>query len=328
MIALRQRLLDHLEPLLGERPDLAPEKATGLPLFLRERFDFQSVRLFGKRYVLAMEKENRDAGSPGEYENLVGVMQPQFNAPLVLVVLRLPSYARNRIVRLGTPFIVPGSQTFLPTALIDLRERFSQPKPGNGKKLTPAAQCLVLYHLQRQSLENLPLREIAGMIGYSAIMLTKIKDELEAAEACRAVRVGRAISLGFTSKGRTLWDSIQPRLSSPVKKTLWVNWDQPGYPALAAGLSALSQMTIMADDRLPTYALTSATIQANLEQGLYHGCKGPEEANLRLESWSYNPLLFGHARMVDPLSLFLSLRDFPDERIQQQLKTLIDNIPW
>jgi hypothetical protein len=84
----------------------------------------------------------------------------------------------------------------------------------------------------------------------------------------------------------------------------------------------------MADDRLPTYALLSATIQGNLEHGLYHGCRGPEDANLRLESWSYNPLLFSDDGMVDPLSLFLSLRDFPDERVQQQIEILIDQMPW
>ncbi len=328
MISLRQRLLDYLEPLLGERPDLAPVTATRLPLFLREHFNFQAIRLFGKRYVLAMEEANRDPASPGEYENQVSVMQPLFNDPLVLVVPRLPSYARNRIVRLGIPFIVPGSQTFLPTALIDLRERFTQAKPGKGKKLTPAAQCLVLFHLQRQPLESLALREIAEKIGYSPIMLTKVKDELEAAEVCRTLRVGRSIALEFTSKGRGLWESVQPILSSPVKKALWVCWDQPSYPALVAGLSALSQKTIMADDRLPTYAMQSATLQANLEQGIYHSCGGPEDANLRLESWSYNPLLFGDTRVVDPLSLYLSLRDFPDERVQQQLETLINNIPF
>ena len=328
MVSPQQRLLDYLEAISGERPDLSPEKAIGLPLFLRERFDFQSIRLFGKHYVLALEKENWDAESPGEYENLVGLMQPEFTDPVALVLPRLPSYARNRMVRLGMPFIVPGSQTFLPAALIDLRERFTQPKPEKGKKLTPAAQCLVLYHLQRQPLENLPLREIAEKIGYSPIMLTKVKDELEATGVCRTVRMGRSIALEFTTKGRNLWESVQPILSSPVKKTLWVHWDQPGYPALIAGLSALSKKTIMADDRLPTYALLAVTFQANLEQGLYHGCKGPEDANLRLESWSYNPLLFGDTKMVDPLSLFLSLRDFPDERVQQQLETLIDQIPW
>jgi DNA-binding MarR family transcriptional regulator len=328
MISLQQRLLDYLEPLTGERPDLAPEKATNLPLFLRERFDFQNVRLFGQRYILALEKENGDSESPGEYENQIRLMQPQFTESVALVLQRLPSYARNRMVRLGIPFIVPGSQTFLPAALIDLRERFTQPKPDKGKKLTPAAQCLVLYHLQRQPLENLPLRDIAEKIGYSPIMLTKVKDELEATGICNTARMGRSIALEFTTQGRNLWETVQPILSSPVKKTLWVRWDQPGYPALIAGLTALSRKTIMADDRLPTYALLSATFQKNLEQGLYHGCREPEDANLRLESWSYNPLLFCDDGMVDPLSLFLSLLDFPDERVQQQLETLIDRMPW
>jgi hypothetical protein len=159
-------------------------------------------------------------------------------------------------------------------------------------------------------------------------MLTKVKDELEATGICRTSRMGRSIALEFTTQGRNLWETVQPVLSSPVKKTLWVRWDQPGYPALIAGLTALSKKTIMADDRLPTYALLSATFQASLERGLYQGCRGAEDANLRLESWSYNPLLFGDTKTVDPLSLFLSLRDFPDERVQQQLETLIDQIPW
>jgi len=328
MIPLQQSLLDYLGLLSGERPDLVPQKAAGLPLFLRERFEFQAIRLFGQRYVLALEKENWDADSPGEYENQVGIMQAQFAETVVLVLPRLPSYARNRMVRLGIPFIVPGSQTFLPNALIDLRERFTQPKPKQGKKLTPAAQCLILCHLQRQSLENLALREIAEKIGYSPIMLTRVKDELEAAGLCRTARMGRSVALEFTSRGRNLWESAQTFLSSPVRKNLWVRWDSPGYPAIVAGLTALSRKTIMADDRLPTYALLSATFQANLEQGLYHGCRSPEEANLRMESWSYNPLLLGGKEAVDPLSLYLSLRDFPDERVQQQIETLIEQIQW
>lgn len=96
MISLQQRLLDYLEPLTGERPDLAPEKATDLPLFLRERFDFQNIRLFGKRYVLALEKENGDAESPGEYENQIRLMQPRFTEAVALVLLRLWQAAQGR----------------------------------------------------------------------------------------------------------------------------------------------------------------------------------------------------------------------------------------
>lgn len=328
MIPLTQRLLDYLETVSGERPHLVPEKAVGLPLFLRERYQIQSLHLFGRRFLLALEKSDWDAGSPGEYENQAETLRTQLGETVVLVLPMLPSHARNRMVRLGIPFIVPGSQLFLPTAMIDLRERFSQPKPERGKRLTPAAQCLVLYHLQRHTLEDLPLRIIAEKIGYSPIMLTKVKDELEAADLCGTSRQGRSITLAFKVHGRQLWERMQPLLTSPVKKAHWLQWEQPGYPALAAGITALSHCTDISDDRLPTYALPSATFQANLERGLYRGCQGPEEANLRMESWSYNPLLLGSNTQVDPLSLYLSLRDSPDDRIQQQLERLIDQVSW
>jgi hypothetical protein len=31
---------------------------------------------------------------------------------------------------------------------------------------------------------------------------------------------------------------------------------------------------------------------------------------------------------VDALSLYLTLRDSPDERVQQQLETLLEAVPW
>lgn len=328
MITLHQHLLDYLEALSGEQPHLVPEKAAHLPLFLRERYQIQGVNLFGRRFLLAMEKDDWEAGSPGEYETQAEALRTQLGETVVLVLPMLPSYARNRMVRLGIPFIVPGSQLFIPTAMIDLRERFSSPKPERGKRFTPAAQCLVLYHLQNHSLEDMSLRIIAEKIGYSRIMLSKVKDELEAADVCSTLRQGRSIALQFKHHGRQLWERVQSLLSSPVKRTHWLHWEQPGYPALTAGLTALSHRTAISDDRLPTYALPAATFTANLERGIYRGCQGPEEANVRMESWSYNPLLLGDNSTVDPLSLYLSLRDSPDERVQQQLETLIDKISW
>ena len=328
MITLAQRLLDHLEMILGERPDLVAEKADGLPLFLRERYRLHAVQVFGRRFLLAVENEDWDAGSPGEYENQAEALRQALKGTVVLVIPQLPSYARNRMVRLGIPFIVPGSQVFLPTAMMDLRERFPLPKPERGKRLTPAAQCLLLYHLQCHSLENLPLRIIAGKIGYSPIMLTKVKAELEAADLCDTSRQGRSITLAFKVHGRQLWERAQPLLSSPVKKTFWLQGEKPGAPALPAGITALSQRTDISDDRLPTYALPSATVPTHLERGLYRGCPGPQEATMRMESWSYPPLRAGNDTSVDPLSLYLSLRDSPDERIQQQLETLIFQVSW
>ncbi len=328
MRPLEKRLANHLASFADPPPTLTPEKAAHLPLFLRNRFHLYATTLWGRRLLFAAEAEDWEPGAPGEYENLSGALRSHLGEPAVLVVAHLPLYARNRLVRLGIPFVVPGSQVFVPAVVMDLRERFSPAKPTKGKRLTPAAQSLVLYHLQRESLESRPLKDVAQKIGYSPIMLTKVKDELEAAELSRSSREGRSITLHFPLKGRELWDKAQPFLGSPIKKSYWLRWTKPGHPALAAGLTALSRLTSISDDRLPTFALSSEAVATSLEKGIFHGCEGPEEATVRMESWTYDPQLISNDHRVDTLSLYLSLRDSLDERVQQQLAVLLDQFPW
>ena len=93
-------------------------------------------------------------------------------------------------------------------------------------------------------------------------------------------------------------------------------------------MSALSRRTMITDERLPTYALPSSLFQAFLEKGTFVGCRDAENATVRIEVWSYNPHQLGDDQMVDPLSLYLSLRYSADERVQQQLEQLIKGIKW
>lgn len=328
MAALKERLLTYIEPLTGERLQLTPAPASRLPLFLRERYTIFSTNLFGQKTLLAFEAEGWDTGSPAEYRKHAEKLKLDLGGPVVLVLPMLPSYARNRMAQMGIPFIVPGSQAFIPNTLLDLRERFNQPNSKGRETLSPAAQCTILYHLLRGSLAGISLKEIAQKVHYSPMMMTKVKDELEAVNICTTARSGRSMVLEFKTAGRPLWDRVESHLTSPVKKTRWVHWERPTYPALLAGMSALSRQTMITDDRLPTYALPSSLFQAFLEKGTFVGCRDAENATVRIEVWSYNPHQLGDDQMVDPLSLYLSLRYSADERVQQQLEQLIKGIKW
>jgi DNA-binding MarR family transcriptional regulator len=331
MAKLESRLVNYLESITGEPPDLQGESGdrfASLPLFLRDRYRLYSVRLFGRECLLALEAPDWEAGSPAEYGAHAESLRSKLGEPVAMVIPTLPSYARNRMVRSGVPFVVPGNQMFLPFLAVDLRERFLRPHAAPINRLTPAAQCILLYHLLREPLDQLALREIASRVGYSAMMLTRAKDELEVAQLCESLRKGRSIVLRFPESGRALWTRAEPLLSSPVNKTHWVRWENPGPPALAAGLTALSRRSLIEDDRVPTYALLHETYRANLEKGLFHGCPGPSEATARIESWSYNPSLLSSDQTVDRLSLYLSLRNSADERVQQQLERLIEEVKW
>lgn len=298
-----------------------------MPLFLREHYAIFSTRLFGRKSLLALESAGRESGSPGEYGKQAEALSLNLGEPVVLVLPILPSYARNRMVQMRVPFLVPGSQSFLPNSVIDLRERFPQPSSERRETLSPAAQCAVLYHLLCEPLAEIPLKAVARKIRYSPAMMTKVKDELEGAEICKIVQSGRSLVLDFMANGRTLWEQVKPRLCSPTKRTRWVR-EKPDAPALLAGMSALALRTMIADDRLPTYALAHAAYQYFLERGGCADCLDPENATARVEVWSYDPRGLGDKRTVDPLSLHLSLRHSGDERVQQQLEKLISGVEW
>lgn len=328
MSLLKQNLLRHLKSILGEQPDLIAKPAPTLPLFLRERYEIYFSRMFGHRYLLALETGEWDSGSPGEYGKHLEAIQSHLTDPVILVLPTVPAYNRNRLVQQGIPFIVPGNQIFIPNHLIDLRERQPSPNPLPRAWLSPAAQCTVLYHLLREPLGGIPLREIALKMKYSTMMATKVKAELKASDICRVVRNGRATVLEFATTGRQLWEQIKPKLRSPVRKTIWVGWTKTPPSALIAGMTALSHHTLITDDRLPTWALPQADLQGLLEQGIYTACHDAETAMAKMEGWSYDPQLLGNNLRVDPLSLYLSLQHSADERVQLQLEQLIAEVKW
>lgn len=327
MDSLKNKLQDYLKAVSGEAPVLTKQQDAGLPLYLRERYALFESRIFGQKHLLALSRFNEE--SPGEYQADASRLRGILDTSAILVIESLSSYDRNFLVKRGVPFIVPGSQTFIPLVFIDLREKQPLPKESKVKKLTPAAQCVILQHLQKSNLDRISMKYLASKVGYTSMMMSKVKTQLVNAGLAETERVGKTVLLRFTSEGEHLWEKALPFLRTPVRKTYWIQWNSPDYPALLAGTSALSRESILADDALPTYALWYKTFQKNLEQGLFHGCRCAEDADIKMESWSYNPLTTSdNADVVDKLSLYLSLRDNPDDRIQQQLEHLIHKASW
>lgn len=49
---------------------------------------------------------------------------------------------------------------------------------------------------------------------------------------------------------------------------------------------------------------------------------------IEVEVWTYDPFLFATNNLVDRLSLFLSLKDNADERVQLSLREMMENVEW
>jgi hypothetical protein len=159
--------------------------------------------------------------------------------------------------------------------------------------------------------------------------LSKVAGELEAKGLCSVVRSGKTRGLSFISAGRELWEQALPVLSNPVTSRKWVlRWEPVKVLKIAAGMTALERYTAIADDRIPTFALWRNEVRTGLERGDIVGCEGPDEAVAEIECWTYDPARLVDGDCVDRLSLYLSLKDATDERVQKELMALLEGVTW
>lgn len=75
------------------------------------------------------------------------------------------------------------------------------------------------------------------------------------------------------------------------------------------------------------FAITAEQWREALLQGIQE-IRGPEEGAYQLEIWAYSPSMGVNSKTVDPLSLWLSLHDSNDDRVQMALDELQEQIRW
>ena len=149
---LKHDMKRYLQAVTGVEPvlrALADAERKGIPFFLVHLYTLYEVTLFGHRIVLAVASAD-ERYTPRELAGHANQLRKIIKSPLALVLPRVASPDRNRLVSLGVPFMVPGRQLFLPTLLTDLRETFPRERcQTQGDMLSPCAQAVVLYRLLR-----------------------------------------------------------------------------------------------------------------------------------------------------------------------------------
>jgi hypothetical protein len=243
--------------------------------------------------------------------------------PVIYVTRALASYERRRLIEQKVPFLVPGNQFYLPDLGIDLREYFRQVRSGPVVRVSPATQAMLIFCLLRGPWQGeWQLSDAAGALGYSAMSVSRAVREMTDA-GIGAMASGRGLRwFHAASTQEAAWEQAKPLLRSPVKRRVWV---RPQSKMVArwkiAGLSALAQISTLAEPPQRTYAVSSRFWKLAEERGVEQFPE-PRPDAVELEIWSYDPGLASESETVDPLSLLLSLRDNSDASVQRALRTL------
>jgi len=321
-------LAKYLEQILGKPADLRPlpaDRLSGLPVFVVADYRFLEWRWLDQILILADAEPDKAAPSAADLKSIHHLLTDRFKCPVAFVYPAMDAYRRNRLIHLGLPFVVPGLQLFIPP-FVSLCEQFQ--RTVKSVKLSAAAQVTVLFQLYRPQIEGSLLNQWAERLGYSAMTMTKVRDELAANNLCMREEGAKPRGLRFLHRNRALWETALPCLRSPVSRACWAKFQQPPPSLLPAGLTALSKRGLLEDDPLPTYSCyVNEWKRLNASQAIIK-LDHEDEASARVECWRYDPGLLAEDAMVDRLSLFLSLADSPDERVRLAANSLLEGMPW
>lgn len=243
--------------------------------------------------------------------------QAQSERPILFAFGELKARMRDRLVRRKVPFIIPGKFLFAP--MLGYFGETPQFEAKWGRVLTPAglsswAETILIKYLLDDNLESVTGVELAKLFQVTPMTVSRALRDLEDADLCCFVKHGTEKRAHFESKDR-LWAKAVSLLTSPVVATVGLAVIPEGLPL--SGESALEHYSMLVGLPLPTYAIGKREFLALKKGGGVLPPK-PGEEKLRLEIWKRDPRVLAMGNYVDPISLYLCLRNSPDERIQSE----------
>lgn len=295
--------------------------ADRLPHFLRESYAFAQVTLLGVPCLLAIDIAPVEE-SPAAVRKHLELVRTNQDAEVVYVRHQVTAYNRRRLIQHKVPFIVPGNQMYLPMLAIDLREHFRRIRL-RSTSFSPATQAVVLHVLLDEAKDDLTPKELAGRLGYSTMTMSRVFEELEAADLGLASSSSRGRRLRLTLSRQETWTKAQPFLKSPVTKRLMIRRVELNIGGIRSGLTALAHFSMLAPQKYDTYALSRVQWRLLRSGNKVIQVPATDPDAQEVEVWSYPPELFAQEGFVDPLSLFLSLKEDGDERTHTSLEEMM-----
>ncbi len=288
-----------------------------IPLSVSSNFSFFDGILLGRQVLLAYTDDG-DTTPPAQTKKLLDIINRVTGRIPILVVPKISSYNKTRLAAQKVNFIVPGMQMFLPSLLLEIK-----PERTIGADLKeaipPFAQCLLLYHLQVAPITGANCKEISErfLVSYGTanialrwlasrnlIRLTETKTKM--------------IEVDLDKKA--LWLKALPMMTSPVERLYYTDATLDGQAE--SGINALSAYTMLNTEQRQCWAVSKSDVKAlSIERDEQFGQN-------EIQVWKYNPKVLSKDGIVDRLSLYLSLKDDKDERVQMELERLISEMQW
>lgn len=298
--------------------------SVSLPNYLAGSYDLYEISI-GKERFLGVALKSPESFKPVAFEKHMSKLMDVVDVAefWLLIAADLPSYTRRRLVARQSAFVLPWRQLHWPELGMAVQARKKR-EPGEiSDRFKPATQAVVLHGLIESDDEPASVQALSKRLGYTPMTISRAFDELESAGLGCIITRGRERLLSFPEGSEALWERARKYLRTPVRQVRRVRLAEINASNLPlAGESALSRRTVLTAPQEPVFAASrrewkqiSRTADVIPVQ---------DDGTCRVQIWRYEPRLFVSDGTVDPFSLYQSLKDERDERIEMSLDELME----
>ena len=285
---------------------------SALPLMLRANYDFYNSTLLGIEIVLLVTKDAEHM-TPMQMERNAQMLEKHFGKFVVHIIERMEAYNVGRLIARRVNFVIPGKQAFIPQMLTHITKPKAEKKPT--EQILPFAQVMILRQLLKHDLEGKTSYELVETLSSSYPTINRAVNWLDEHGVILMEGVGEK-TVRFNNN---LLEEALNVCTSPIKRVVYTDAKVKG---IIASVNALAQYTMINEDERQCYAMTAEQVKAlNIQTDNRFG-------DTCIEVWRYNPKLLTDTGIADPLSVYFSLKDNQDERIQIELEHLINEKSW
>lgn len=319
MSKLTERVANYCKKLSGQDLPLKAldkQRLSKLPLTITGSYHCYEAVLMGIPVILL--EVLHDDYTPKQLQKHQMIVMRLTNCQTVYAVDNVVSYHMSRMIEYAVNFIIPDKIIYVPTLLIILKE-MKDCRSLENEIIPGVAQCILLFHMQLGNLNCCTTRALAEKFNMSYASMNRALRWLNI-KGLIDLEGDKEKTLKIADKGKDLWEKAMPLMVSPIERVMYTNEQLTNWPY--AGESALEGLTMLSAPEVPCRAVSKdwACEQKATLNKIYGECK--------IEVWRYDPMLLTKNNSVDPLSLYLSLKNNEDERVRIELKYLMDHIKW
>ena len=300
--------------------------ALTLPISFEKRFQYVQMKFHKESFLLIKEKRR---GSLDSFVTQARIMGEKASMDVVLVFSKLSDIEKKQLLQARVPFVDFKGNLFFPPLGLVLN---ANDDVVASKELTPSEQLTWIAFLLTKGQKVVDVDILSQVTGlpnstiYRCLRTFKTLDWLNKPNKLYT----------YTASKKELFLKSESYLFNPIKKRLLLpNVDLENIKSdsrlLYGGTYALSYLTFLAEsDENSSYVISQRQFNKLSLPLSQHVLEGKV-----LEIWQYRPFVSEFwndfkenqdRQFVDPISLYLTLKDDDDPRVEEEIEVLKSNI--